>query len=194
MAPLSRLLSRRVTSTEVVGSRTRHPRDADRNPSQPFGSRRAAAPVCFSSSNNRANTVAGKVASSPGGGRDRAASRKGGAVARHVPRGGAWCGACVAPMSPRDRRCLPRFRIDLAVFLRWQARKHVLHIGIRIMPIEPCRLDQLMMAAALAPRSAPANSQFERPIAQGRIWFSTIVVDRCIAVVKVARQRLPARL
>ena len=31
----------------------------------------------------------------------------------------------------------------------------------------------MMAAARWLPRSAPANNQFERPIAQGRIWFST---------------------
>ena len=118
-------------------------------------------------------------------------AHQGGAVARHVPRGGAWCGACVAPMSPRDRRCLPRFRIDLAVFLRWQAR--VLHIGIRIMPIEPCRLDQAHdggRALAPAQRAAAASSNARSP--RGGSGSPPIVVDRCIAVVKVARQRLPA--
>ena len=31
---------------------------------------------------------------------------------------------------------------DLMVFLHRQPREHVLHIGIWVVPIEPCRLDQ----------------------------------------------------
>lgn len=45
--------------------------------------------------------------------------------------------------------------------LRRQACEHVLQIGIRIMPIQPRRLDQLMIAAARFPlRSDRAKSQF----------------------------------
>ena len=123
-------------------------------------------------------------------------AHQGGAVARHVPRGGAWCGACVALMSPRDRRCLPRFRIDLAVFLRWQARKHVLHIGIRIMPIEPCRLDQAHDGGrALAPAQRAREQPVRTPDRPGAdLVLHPIVVDRCIAVVKVARVSASQRL
>jgi len=40
--------------------------------------------------------------------------------------------------------------------------------------------------------SEPANSQFARPIAQERIWFSTQLVSIGASVVKVACQCLPA--
>jgi hypothetical protein len=41
------------------------------------------------------------------------------------------------------------------------------------MPVEPRRLDKLMIAAARLPlHSDPAKSQFLRPSAHGRIWLS----------------------
>lgn len=63
--------------------------------------------------------------------------------------------------------------VNLTHLLRRQPRQHVFHIGIRIMPIEPCDWIKLMIAAARLPlRKEPANSQFERPMVYGRIWFS----------------------
>ena len=49
----------------------------------------------------------------------------------------------------------------------------------------------MMTAARLPARREPANSQFERPSATGRMRFS-IRVDRQVAVVDVTYQRLPA--
>ena len=64
--------------------------------------------------------------------------------------------------------------IDAAHRLRWQPREDILQIRVRVVSVEPCRLDQaIMIAAALWPaRKLPANNQVERPTATGRIWFS----------------------
>lgn len=63
--------------------------------------------------------------------------------------------------------------IDFTRPLRRQMREHVLQVSIRIMTIQPCRLIKLMIAAARLPlRSDPVKSQFLRPNAQDRIWFS----------------------
>lgn len=57
--------------------------------------------------------------------------------------------------------------------LRRKAREKVLKISLGIMPIQPRRLDNLMIAAAGFPlRSDPTKSQFLRLRAHGRIWFS----------------------
>lgn len=60
--------------------------------------------------------------------------------------------------------------VDLTRRLRRQVRESVLQVGIRIMSIEPRRLDQAHDRRCPFPlRNEPANSQFERPIAHGRI-------------------------
>ena len=54
------------------------------------------------------------------------------------------------------------------------AAPDVREVGVRVVPVEPGRVMRLMIAAARLPaRKLPANSQFERPMAIGRIWFST---------------------
>jgi len=52
---------------------------------------------------------------------------------------------------------------------------------------------RLMIAAARFPmRSEPAKSQFLRPRAHGRIWFSANYYQWYSPVIEVARQRCPA--
>lgn len=53
-----------------------------------------------------------------------------------------------------------------------QPRQHIFEVDV--CPFIRADCIKLMIAAArLALRSDPANSQFERPSAHGRIWFST---------------------
>lgn len=81
--------------------------------------------------------------------------------------------------------------VDPVVFLRRQPHEDVLQIGIRIVPIEPCRLDRIMMATARwPPRSDPANSLFDRPGPD--LVLHPVVVDLRIAITEIARERLPA--
>lgn len=83
---------------------------------------------------------------------------------------------------------------DLVVFLRGQAREHVLHIGIWVVPIEPCRLDQAHDGGrALAPAQRAREQPVRTPDRPGAdLVLHPIVVDQRITVVKVACQRLPA--
>lgn len=63
--------------------------------------------------------------------------------------------------------------VNLACSLRRQPRQHILEISIRIMPVDARRLDQTHDRPARLPlRSDPANNQFDRPSAHGRIKFS----------------------
>jgi len=83
---------------------------------------------------------------------------------------------------------------DLVVFLRRQTREYVLQIGIRIMPIEACRLDQAHDGRR--PLAAAQRSGKQPVLAAQCHWpdlvFHPIVVDRHIAIIQVARERLPA--
>ena len=52
------------------------------------------------------------------------------------------------------------------------ALKHVPQVDVRIVPVIRAEWIRDMTAAARLPaRKLPANSQFERPMAIGRIWF-----------------------
>ena len=53
---------------------------------------------------------------------------------------------------------------------------------------------KLMIAAARLPlRSDPANNQFERPRAHGRIWFSTALLSMGTAPSSIYRASAPQR-
>jgi hypothetical protein len=72
--------------------------------------------------------------------------------------------------------------------LRRQAREHLLQISIRIMSILRADGIRLIVAAArLLLRINPANNQFERPSAHGRLVLNLVVVDVHSSIVQVAR-------
>jgi hypothetical protein len=55
-----------------------------------------------------------------------------------------------------------------------QALKNVLHVGMYVMAVQACRVQQAHHRGSTLPaRRLPANSQFFLPSAIGLIWFST---------------------
>lgn len=83
---------------------------------------------------------------------------------------------------------------DAAVGQRRQPREHILQIGIRIMPIEPGRLDQAHHGSR--PPSRPQRAREQPVLAPKRhrpdLVFDPVVVDRQATIVQVARERRPA--
>jgi hypothetical protein len=64
--------------------------------------------------------------------------------------------------------------IDPADGQRRQSLERVAHIRIGVVPVDPCRVQAAHdRRGSLAARKPPANNQFERLSAIGRIWFST---------------------
>ena len=64
--------------------------------------------------------------------------------------------------------------VDAAGRLSRQPLEDVAQVGVGICPLSRAEWTRLMMAAARLPaRRLPANSQLVRPLAIGRIWFST---------------------
>lgn len=84
--------------------------------------------------------------------------------------------------------------VDATGRLRGQAFEHVAQVGVGVMPIHSCRVDQAHDRSGPLPRTQAASEQ--SVIATDRDGpdqvFDAVIVRRQAAIVEVAGQRHPA--